>query len=133
MKEQQIAAKKVYGIDTGLLSSVGFSFSENTGKLMENLVFLQLRRKYKDIYYYKTKGNHEVDFYIPSQRLAIQVSQDLSNFDTKDRELRSLAQLSNELKKKHQLQIITLADKENLTVEMKAVEIIPLYEGLLQT
>jgi len=133
VKEQQIAAKKVYGIDTGLLSSVGFSFSENTGKLMENLVFLQLRRKYKDIYYYKTKGNHEVDFYIPSQRLAIQVSQDLSNFDTKDRELRSLAELSNELNKKHQLQIITLADKENSTVDKKAVEIIPLYEWLLQT
>ncbi|MCJ7714903.1 MAG: ATP-binding protein, partial [Anaerolineales bacterium] len=71
VKEQQIAAKKVFSIDTGLLNSVGFSFSENIGKLMENLVFLHLRRNHQDIFYYKTKQNHEVDFYIPSQRLAI--------------------------------------------------------------
>jgi predicted AAA+ superfamily ATPase len=132
VKEQQIAAKKVYGIDTGLLSTVGFSFSENIGKLMENLVFLQLRRQYQEIYYYKTKQNLEVDFYIPSQRLAIQVSQDLAGQETKERELRSLAELSKELKKKQRLQIITLANKESVTVDKKTVEVLPLYEWLLQ-
>jgi predicted AAA+ superfamily ATPase len=132
VKEQQIAAKKVYGIDTGLLSTVGFSFSENVGKLMENLVFLQLRRYFQDIYYYKTTQNREVDFYIPSQKLALQVSQDLSNEDTKERELRSLAELDGEMKGKHQLQVITLADKETLSAQKITVEVTPLYEWLLQ-
>lgn len=132
VKEQQIAAKKVYGIDTGLLNTVGFSFSENVGKLMENLVFLHLRRRFQDIYYYKTQQNREVDFYIPSQKLAIQVSQDLSNEDTKERELRSLAELDEEMKGKHQLQVITLADKETLSFQKQIVEVTPLYEWLLQ-
>lgn len=131
VKEQQIAAKKVYGIDTGLLNAVGFSFSENVGKLMENLVFLQLRRNFQDIYYYKTKQNREVDFYIPSQKLAIQVSQDLSSEATKERELRSLAELDQEMKRKHQLQIITLANKEILTTGENSVSVSPLFEWLL--
>ena len=132
VKEQQIAAKKVYGIDTGLLNAVGFSFSENVGKLMENLVFLHLRRRFQDIYYYKTQQNHEVDFYVPSQKLAIQVSQDLSNEDTKERELRSLAELDEEMKGKHQLHVITLADKDIQSSQKKTVKVTPLYEWLLQ-
>ncbi len=131
VKEQQIAAKKVFGIDTGLLNSVGFSFSENIGKLMENLVFLYLRRNHQDIFYYKTKQNHEVDFYIPSQHLAIQVSQDLNVEETRKRELRSLIELSEERKDQNKLQIVTLADKETITTKGTTVEVLPLYEWLL--
>ena len=131
VKEQQIAAKKVFSIDTGLLNSVGFSFSENIGKLMENLVFLHLRRSHQDIFYYKTKQNHEVDFYIPSQHLAIQVSQDLNVEETRKRELRSLIELSKERKDQNKLQVVTLADKETITTEDTTVEVFPLYEWLL--
>ena len=131
VKEQQIAAKKVFSIDTGLLNSVGFSFSENIGKLMENLVFLHLRRNHQDIFYYKTKQNHEVDFYIPSQHLAIQVSQDLNVEETRKREVRSLIELSEERKDQNKLQIVTLADKETITTEGTTVEVSPLYEWLL--
>ena len=125
------AFKKVYGIDTGMLNSVGFSFSKNIGKLMENLVFLQLRRHHQDIFYYKTKQNHEVDFFVPSQQLAIQVSQDLSNEETRLRELRSLVELSEEKKEQNRLQIVNLADKETITTEGTTVEVVPLYEWLL--
>ena len=45
VKRQQVAPKKVYAIDTGLVNAVGFSFSPNTGKLLENLVYLALRRR----------------------------------------------------------------------------------------
>ncbi|KKQ76143.1 MAG: hypothetical protein US98_C0048G0007 [Parcubacteria group bacterium GW2011_GWC1_38_6] len=64
VKEQQIAAKKIYSIDTGLASSVGFSFSGNIGKLIENMVFLHLRRKHHNMYYYKTSQDYEVDFFL---------------------------------------------------------------------
>lgn len=131
VKEQQIAAKKIYCIDTGMLNSVGFSFSKNIGKIMENLVFLQLRRHHQDIFYYKTNQNHEVDFYVPSQQLAIQVSQELSDEETRLRELRSLIELSEEKKEQNLLQIVTLADRESITIEGTTMEVLPLYEWLL--
>jgi hypothetical protein len=90
IKRQQIAAKKVYGIDTGLLSTIGFMFSPNTGKLLENLVFLALRRQTKDLYYYVSPGGFEVDFYLPDTRQLIQVSHNLAQPVTRQREIRAL-------------------------------------------
>jgi len=133
VKEQQIAAKKIYGIDPGMLNSVGFSFSKNTGKLMENLVFLQLRRRHQDIFYYRTDQNHQVDFFVPSQQLAIQVAQELSGDETRRRELRSLVELSEEMKEHTLLQIITMADRESISIEGTKIEVVPLYEWLLSS
>ena len=90
VKRQQIAQKKIYAIDTGLSKTVGFGFSPNTGKLIENLVFLALRQQTKEIYYYTTPGGYEVDFYLPEKRQFIQVAQNLANPDTREREIRAL-------------------------------------------
>jgi len=68
VKHQQIAPKKIYAIDTGLSNAVGFGFSPNTGKLMENLVFLALRQQTKEFYYYTTPGGYKVDFCLPEKR-----------------------------------------------------------------
>ena len=83
VKRQQIAAKKTYGIDTGLINAVGFKFSPNTGKLLENLVFLALRRETREIYYYTSPEGYEVDFYLPESRQLIQVTQHMTNPDTR--------------------------------------------------
>ncbi len=77
VKRQQVAPKKIYTIDTGLANAVGFAFSPNTGKLLENLVFLTLRRDTQEIYYYTSPGGFEVDFYRPASRQLIQVAQSL--------------------------------------------------------
>jgi hypothetical protein len=90
VKRQQIAPKKIYGIDLGLINSIGFQFSPNTGKLLENLVYLTLRRQTADIYYVTSVDNFEVDFYIPNQRLLIQVTQHLDHPGTRERELRAI-------------------------------------------
>jgi predicted AAA+ superfamily ATPase len=90
VKRQQIAAKKVYSIDTGLASTVGFAFSPNTGKLLENLVFLALRRKTKEIYYFTTQGGYEVDFYLPEMHQMIQVVQNMNQPATQAREKRAM-------------------------------------------
>lgn len=90
VKRQQIAAKKVYSIDTGLAGSVGFAFSANTGKLLENLVFLALRRRTREIYYYTSPAGYEVDFYLPQTRQLIQVAQNLDDPITRERETRAL-------------------------------------------
>lgn len=90
VKRQQIAAKKVYSIDSGLTNAVGFHFSPNTGKLLENLVFLALRRQTSEIYYYTTPAGFEVDFYLPEARQLIQVVQNLDNLATREREMRAI-------------------------------------------
>ena len=90
VKRQQVAPKKVYAIDTGLVNAVGFAFSPNTGKLLENLVYLALRRRTREIYYYTSPGGFEVDFYLPETRELIQVSQNLAQPATREREARAL-------------------------------------------
>jgi predicted AAA+ superfamily ATPase len=90
VKRQQIAAKKVYSIDNGLVNAIGFSFSPNTGKLMENAAYLALRRKSHEIYYYTTPAGYEVDFYLPESDQLIQVVQSMDNPATREREIRAL-------------------------------------------
>ena len=132
VKEQQIAAKKIYGIDTGLIQSVGFSFSQNKGKLMENMVFLQLRRKYLDVYYYKTTEDYEVDFFLPSEGSLIQVAQHFDLEETRERELRALVNAAKEQKRTKKLVIVTESEKSELGREGLQIQVVPLYEWLLQ-
>jgi predicted AAA+ superfamily ATPase len=131
VKEQQIAAKKIYSIDTGLSHSVGFGFSENKGKYMENMVFLHLRRKFQKIYYYKTVQDYEVDFFLPQENMMVQVSQHLDVSETKERELRALVMASAEQKMPSVLFIVTEGDKQSIEREGYNIEVIPLYEWLL--
>lgn len=128
IKKQQIANKKIYIIDTGLVKSVAFSFSENKGKLLENLVFLAVRRKYQEIYYYTTESNLEVDFYLPKQKILIQVCQSLADEDTKTRELEALKEAMLELNISSS--IILTEDEEEVETEDN-IKIIPIYRWLL--
>lgn len=63
VKAQNRNPKKVYAMDTGLVTEVGNTFTENLGHLFENLVFIQLRRTQKDIYFFTDKDG-ECDFVI---------------------------------------------------------------------
>src|SRR3989338_7709506 len=130
VKEQQIAAKKIYCIDTGLVSSVGFSFSENKGKLMENVVYLQLRRKRQDIYYYKTVQDYEVDFFLPKENAFIQVSQYFDSPETQERELRAITAAVQEQKEVTTHVVVTESDKQILNREGLQIQVVPLYEWL---
>lgn len=83
LKQQFVANKKIYCIDNGLAESIAFQFSKNKGKFLENLAFLELKRRYPEIYYYKTANNLEVDFLIKSGKRdisLIQVANDLLSF-----------------------------------------------------
>jgi predicted AAA+ superfamily ATPase len=139
VKRQQIAPKKTYGIDTGLVSAVGFAFSPNTGKLLENLVFLALRRRTREIYYYTspagssaTRGaGGEVDFYLPESRELIQVSQSLAQPATRERELRALTNAMHSLGLIHGL-ILADTNAEPITENGMTIEVRSLAEWLLE-
>lgn len=132
VKEQQIAAKKVYSIDTGLARTVGFSFSENKGRFMENLVFLNQRKKGHDMYYYKTKQDHEVDIFLPQSKTFIQVAQHIDNGETKKREVQALTEAATEQKKRSKLIIVTEREKETIKDGKLSIHVVPLYEWLLK-
>lgn len=132
IKEQQIAAKKIYSIDTGLSRTVGFSFSENKERLMENSVFLSQRKKGQDIYYYKTKQDREVDMFIPKSKTFIQVAQHIDNEATRDREIQALVEAASEYKRESELIIVTEREKEIIKERSVSIRVVPLYEWLLK-
>jgi predicted AAA+ superfamily ATPase len=121
VKEQEKSPRKVYAIDTGLCNSIGFRFSENIGKLAENIVFLELHRRQiqnsdTELYYWKDVYHHEVDFVVKKgQKVGqlIQVCWNVSDPKTKDREIRSLMKAMDELEKTE----ATIITEEYDTVE----------------
>jgi predicted AAA+ superfamily ATPase len=130
VKRQQIAPKKIYCIDTGLVNKVGFGFSPNTGKLLENLVFLTIRRTTRDIYYFSSPGGYEVDFYLPETRQLIQVTQNLNNAPTREREVRALQDAIQVLKPKEAL-ILTDANGKDFKIDGVTVRIRSAVEWML--
>lgn len=133
LKDQFVALKKIYCIDNGLVESVAFQFSKNKGKFLENLVFLELRRKFPEVYYYKTANNLEVDFLVKSARQVvklIQVADNLHNDKTRQREINSLLKAMDELKLKTGL-ILTDDDEEELKISGKNITVIPVYKWIL--
>ena len=103
VKRQQIAPKKVYAVDTGLAQSVGYSSSPDTGHLLENAVFLALRRQTADIFYWSAPAGPKVDFYLPEARQLIQVAASVEQPATRERELRALIEAMQALRLKQSL------------------------------
>ncbi len=104
VKKQEINPKKVYCVDTGLRNSRGFRFSDDYGRLMENAVFIELKRRnsaspLSEIYYW-TDGAREVDFVVKDGKYIQQLIQVCWNMDdpaTKEREIQGLLRAMQEL------------------------------------
>lgn len=131
LKKQMVSPRKIYCADNGLADSVAFKFSADKGKYLENLVFLELKRREKEVYYYKTENNFEVDFFLRGKKKElIQVSWNLADKKTKDRELKALLEAMDELKLNRGL-VLTDDDEETLKHGKKTIEIKPVYKWLL--
>ncbi|MDD3976097.1 MAG: ATP-binding protein [Candidatus ainarchaeum sp.] len=134
LKKQETYAKKIYAIDTGLINKIAFGFSENIGRLYENLVFIELKRRNKNIYFWKDKLDHEVDFMTVEKNKVIsliQVTYDLSNLKTKEREIKGLLSGLDEFKLKSGIIITKDLEKEE-KIDGKIIKYIPLWKWLLE-
>lgn len=137
-KEQEKSPRKVYSVDTGLANLVGFNFSSNSGRLAENLVFLELKRKmyknpFMEIYYWKSRTNEEVDFLIREDtkvKELIQVCWDIQDMNTKNRETKALLKAMDEFKLKRGL-IITEDFEGEEDYDGKKIQYISLTKWLL--
>ena len=129
--EQALLQKKVYAIDTGLAKQIAFHFSKKQGRYLENLVYLELRRRHKELFYYKPKENVEVDFPVregAQVALLIQVPDSLQDPKTREREYEALRQAMEELGVKKGL--ILTEDEEPVDPAFPEIEVAPIYRWL---
>jgi len=125
-KEQKTLASKIYCIDNGLRNAVSFKFSEDEGKLAENLVLVELKRKEKEPYYWKNKS--EVDFVIKNKDQSLTAINVSYTDELKEREEKGLLEFKKEFKKTKELIIIT----KNLEKKEKGIRYTPLWKWLLE-
>ena len=125
--KQAKSDKKLYAIDTGLLASVEFSVSENRGKMLENAVLTELTKAGYETYYHK--GKYECDFITRKENKlqAIQVSWEVDNQNTKNREIRALLEVCQILNLQ-KAQLVTFDQKQLLTVDEIEIQLIPFHE-----
>ncbi len=124
--QQLVNPKKVYAIDTALVRANTLSFSRDISSMLENVVFLQLRRRTKSIYYYK--GQHECDFLIKEKgavQKAIQVCCKLDE-NNRSRELEGLKEVIAKFHIERGL-ILTL-DQED---EYDSIDVVPVWKWLV--
>ncbi|MBI2044623.1 ATP-binding protein [Candidatus Pacearchaeota archaeon] len=129
-KQQQVNPKKVYSIDNGFSSNNSASFSKDQGKLLENLVFLSLRKRYKNIFYFQEKN--ECDFVIKEKdkiTKAVQVCFDL-NEDNKDREINGLLEALEKFNLKDGI-ILTYKQDDEFNIKNKKIKVLPVWKWLL--
>ena len=128
---RELGERKVYSIDNGLLNAVSFKFSDDKGKAMEQAVFLELKRKGKEIYFYKER--YECDFVVKegnSISEIIQVAYNLSDEKTKKREIRGVVDACKTFDKKSGI-IITNEAIQDFEVDKIKIQVVPLYQWLL--
>ncbi len=135
IKDQLQYPKKVYVVDNSFINFVGFSSGKNMGRSFENVVALELIRRFgkESIFYWKNPKGREVDFVI-RQSLNVdrmfQVCYDINDPETKKREVNSIIEGSNELKCQ-ELLIITGNYEGKEKHEDKSVKFVPLWKWLL--
>ena len=130
VKTQIQNPRKVYCIDNGFLVNMGFRMSEDKGRLLENLVAIELRRRENEIFYYAEKN--ECDFVIREVnkiKEAIQVTYEL-NDKNKEREIVGLIGALDKFKLKEGL-IITFDQEDKIEVEGKIIKLVPAWKWLL--
>lgn len=92
--------RKIYFVDNGFLTAMSVKFGPNYGRLLENLVYWQLYKKHGDNVHYYRDERGEVDFCVLENGRAVslyQVCYDLSDFETRDREVHTLRRVGKRL------------------------------------
>ena len=123
VREENRNPKKLFIVDNGFNYIFNTLISNDYSKLYENLVFLHLRRKYKEIYYFKEK--QEVDFFVPQDKLLINVSFKIDDTKTFNREVAALKEAMEKLKID---KAYLISDEEK---EIENIKVVPIWKFLL--
>ena len=129
LKKQIVNPKKVYSIDNGYSSVNSVSFSLDRGRMLENIVFLQLRRQFKEIFYFKEK--HECDFVVKEKNKIANVFQVCFEIteDNKKREFDGLLEAMDKFDLKEGV-IVSYKQEDNFEINKKKIKIVPAWKWL---
>ncbi len=121
---------KYYFMDTGLL---GLMLMDCNSAQLENLVAIELIRRYgrEQVFYFE--NNVEIDFYVPEEKLAIQVSmQILDQLETREREIGAFVKLKNFIEDADCL-LITNSEETELDCDGIHISVVPIWKWLLSS
>ena len=128
--------KKTYVVDNGFVTAKAIQHSPNSGKLMENLVFIELVKKgnqpNRELFYYKTRNDREIDFVIKKGYKVvelIQVCYNLTSFDAEEREVKALVEAGKELNVS-KLTVLTWNEKREIKKNEMVLQFTPLWQWL---
>jgi len=141
--------RKVYAVDNGFITAKAIQHSPDKGKLMENLVFTELVKRgvkpNRDLFYYKTRNDREIDFVVKSGvdvTELIQVCYESINSDVEQRETKALFEAGGELTpldaklsngvKKLKLTVLTWDEKRAVEKDGVTIHFKPLWEWLTE-
>lgn len=133
VKKQMMSPKKIYFVDNAIIKRIGFNATENNGVFLENLVFIELKRRGWDVYYYADKK--ECDFIVRKGLHisdAYQVTLKMDSPQTREREIAGVreAMQAYSLSKGY---ILTFEGKETINFDDGTiVEVVPVSEWILQ-
>jgi len=130
VKKQVMNPKKVYTIDQAVAHRLGFNFSENRGRILENIVYLELRRRGKEVYFHS--GKKECDFLVKEGLSVVEAIQVAWQVDATNaqREFQGLeeAMFMYNLKKGR---LLTLNIDDSIIPNLMGIEVSPVWQWLL--
>ncbi|OEU48654.1 MAG: hypothetical protein BA861_08275 [Desulfobacterales bacterium S3730MH5] len=133
-RKRMVNPIKPYVIDTGLAASCSLMREPDIGHLLENCVFMELCRRHARITYLNTRSGYEVDFVAEGQDgtvEAIQVSADISDPVTRERECRALYEAGSAIPDAHLL-LINISEESTIETETGTIRIMPAWKWLLK-
>jgi uncharacterized protein len=132
LKKQIQNLKKTYFIDNALVRRLGFMFSEEKGRLLENIVFLELRRRKFEVFYHHNR--FECDFVIRQGNAivqAIQVCYTFDNNETKKREIKGILDAMNTYNLKEGVILLYDSAEEKINDDGKVIRVLPVWKWMI--
>ena len=131
IKKQHANPKKVYAVDVALARAVSFKFTDDKGRILENIIFMELKRRKKESYYHKEK--YECDFVVKRGMKITEVIQVCYELDenNKKREINGLTEAMNKFNLKQGI-ILTDNQEEELKEGNKKIIIKPDWKWLIE-
>lgn len=118
---------KYFFYDNGLINL--FLLNEEP-RLLENLVAINLKHKYKDEVFYLKSSSIDIDFFVPEIQTVFQVAYSIKNISSQ-REINSLVEVAKSFKEAKQFVIITFEEEDSINIDNIEIKIIPVWKWLL--
>jgi uncharacterized protein len=131
-RARMVNPRKCYLVDTGVAQAFSPRAQANTGQLLENVVYLELRRRGYETTYLRTPGGHEVDFVARKRGEPVELLQVCADLSAaRERELGALGE-ALKAGRGRRATVVTLAEEETVTLARRRVRVVPIWRWLLE-